>query len=183
VTLRTLDRTLVSIPNAKFSADQVENISVRDRIRYFRQLQLQMPTSNQLRVILGELREMLASHTEVQQDTISVRLETIEAATAVLRIDAGITTQDYQTYLAIAEDLNLRLIEIVHRNGAIFSGPGQVLQLREFFQADLETMNAVEGQLKHWESNGTSPFPDIPEQRKEVLKGSLVFPPKDSTTE
>ena len=183
VTLRTLDRTLVSIPNAKFSADQVENISVRDRIRYFRQLQLQMPTSNQLRVILGELREMLASHTEVQQDTISVRLETIEAATAVLRIDAGITTQDYQTYLAIAEDLNLRLIEIVHRNGAIFSGPGQVLQLREFFQADLETMSAVEGQLKHWESNGTSPFPDIPEQRKEVLKGSLVFPPKDSTTE
>ena len=49
VTLRSLDRTLVSIPNSKFAAEQIENISVRDRIRFFKRLQLQMPTSEQLR--------------------------------------------------------------------------------------------------------------------------------------
>ena len=68
----------MSIPNSKFAAEQIENISVRDRIRFFKRLQLQMPTSEQLRVILGELREMLAAHPRIQQDTVSVRLENIE---------------------------------------------------------------------------------------------------------
>ena len=180
VTLRSLDRTLVSIPNSKFAAEQIENISVRDRIRFFKRLQLQMPTSEQLRVILGELREMLAAHPRIQQDTVSVRLENIEAANAVLRLDSGIVTQDFQDYLAVAEDLNLRIIEIVHANGAIFSGPGQVLQLREFHQASDELMAEVRGKLDTWRDNQQFPFPDVSDDRKAEIEASLTYPPLGS---
>lgn len=180
VTLRTLDRTLVSIPNAKFSSDSIENISVRDRIRYFKQLQLQMPTSSQLRVILGELRALFASHPKVQQETVSIRLENIEAATAVLRVDAGIMTTDFQEYLAVAEDLNLRIIETVHGNGAIFSGPGQVLQLREFYQANADVMADVEAKLQSWRDANELPFPDFSSERKAAIKGSISYPPEGS---
>ena len=181
VTLRSLDRTLVSIPNSKFAAEQIENISVRDRIRFFKRLQLQMPTSEQLRVILGELREMLAAHPRIQQDTVSVRLENIEAANAVLRLDSGIVTQDFQDYLAVAEDLNLRIIEIVHANGAIFSGPGQVLQLREFHQASDELMAEVKGKLDTWRDNQQFPFPDVSDDRKAEIEASLTYPPLGSS--
>ena len=181
VTLRSLDRTLVSIPNSKFAAEQIENISVRDRIRFFKRLQLQMPTSEQLRVILGELREMLAAHPRIQQDTVSVRLENIEAANAVLRLDSGIVTQDFQDYLAVAEDLNLRIIEIVHANGAIFSGPGQVLQLREFHQASDELMAEVRGKLDNWRDNQQFPFPDVSDDRKAEIEASLTYPPLGSS--
>jgi MscS family membrane protein len=68
----------------------------------------------------------------VLQETVSIRLEKIVAANAVIRIDAGVDTTDYQRFLAVAEDLNLRMIERVHDAGAAFSGPGQVLQLRDF---------------------------------------------------
>lgn len=180
VTLRSLDRTLVSIPNSKFAAEQIENISVRDRIRFFKRLQLQMPTSEQLRVILGELREMLAAHPRIQQDTVSVRLENIEAANAVLRLDSGIVTQNFQDYLAVAEDLNLRIIEIVHANGAIFSGPGQVLQLREFHQASDELMAEVKGKLDTWRDNQQFPFPDVSDDRKAEIEASLTYPPLGS---
>jgi len=180
VTLRSLDRTLVSIPNSKFAAEQIENISVRDRIRFFKRLQLQMPTSEQLRVILGELREMLAAHPRIQQDTVSVRLENIEAANAVLRLDSGIVTQDFQDYLAVAEDLNLRIIEIVHANGAIFSGPGQVLQLREFHQASDELMAEVRSKLDTWRDNKQFPFPDVSDDRKAEIEASLTYPPLGS---
>ena len=44
VTLRTLNRTLVTVPNSIFSSADIENFSVRDRIRYFKLLELQMPT-------------------------------------------------------------------------------------------------------------------------------------------
>jgi len=180
VTVRTLDRTRVFIPNAKFAADQVENISVRDRIRFLKHLQIQMPTSEQLRVILGELREMLSAHPKVLPDTISVRLVDIEAATAVFRVDAGIMTTDYQTYLAIAEDLNLRIIETVHENGAIFSGPGQVLQVRDFHKASEETMSEVTAKLDGWRDSQQLPFPDVSEERKTEIEGSLIYPPAGS---
>ena len=180
VTVRTLDRTRVFIPNAKFAADQVENISVRDRIRFLKHLQIQMPTSEQLRVILGELREMLSAHPKVLPDTTSVRLVDIEAATAVFRVDAGIMTTDYQTFLAIAEDLNLRIIETVHENGAIFSGPGQVLQVRDFHKASEETMSEVAAKLDGWRDAQQLPFPDVSEDRKAEIEGSLLYPPAGS---
>ena len=180
VTVRTLDHTRVFIPNAKFAADQVENISVRDRIRFLKNLQIQMPTSEQLRVILGELREMLSAHPRVLPDTISVRLVDIEAATAVFRVDAGIMTTDYQTFLAIAEDLNLRIIETVHENGAIFSGPGQVLQVRDFHTASEETMSEVAAKLDGWRDSQQLPFPDVSEDRKAEIEGSLIYPPAGS---
>lgn len=178
VTLRTLNRTLVTVPNSMFSSADIENFSVRDRIRYFKLLELQMPTPDQLRVILGEFRALFAAHPMVRQDTISIRLADIEAATAVIRLDAGVLTRDYQEYLAVAEDLNLRIIEIVHQNGAIFSGPGQVLQLRDFQQAGEETLQEVDDKLEVWRQGDGLPFPDLSESEKAQLKGSIEYPKK-----
>ncbi|MGB0156957.1 MAG: mechanosensitive ion channel family protein, partial [Luminiphilus sp.] len=172
VTLRTLNRTLVTVPNSMFSSADIENFSVRDRIRFFKLLELQMPTPDQLRAILGEFRTLFASHPMVRQDTVSIRLADIEAATAVIRLDGGIMTRDYQEYLAVAEDLNLRIIEIVHQNGAIFSGPGQVLQIRDFQQAGAEKLQEVEAKLEVWRQGDGLPFPDLSDQEKQQLKGS-----------
>ena len=178
VTLRTLNRTLVTVPNSMFSSADIENFSVRDRIRFFKLLELQMPTPDQLRAILGEFRTLFASHPMVRQDTVSIRLADIEAATAVISLDGGIMTRDYQEYLAVAEDLNLRIIEIVHQNGAIFSGPGQVLQIRDFQQAGAEKLQEVEAKLEVWRQGDGLPFPDLSDQEKQQLKGSLEYPKK-----
>ena len=178
VTLRTQNRTLVTVPNSMFSSADIENFSVRDRIRFYKLLQLQMPTPDQLRAILGEFRALFAAHPMVQQDTVSIRLADIEAATAVVRLDAGILTRDYEEYLAVAEDLNLRIIEIVHQNGAIFSGPGQVLQIRDFQQAGETKLQEVEAKLEGWRQGDGLPFPDLSDQEKQQLKGSLEYPKK-----
>jgi MscS family membrane protein len=178
VTLRTSDRTLVTVPNSMFSSADIENYSVRDRIRFFKLLELQMPTPDQLRAILGEFRGLFAAHPMVRQDTISIRLSDIEAATAVIRMDAGIMTRSYQEYLAVAEDLNLRVIEIVHQNGAIFSGPGQVLQIRDFQQAGDDKLEEVEAKLEIWRQGDGLPFPDLSDEEKERLKSTLEYPNK-----
>ena len=178
VTLRTKNRTLVTVPNSMFSSADIENFSVRDRIRFYKLLELQMPTPDQLRAILGEFRTLFAAHPMVRQDTISIRLADIEAATAVVRLDAGILTRNYEEYLAVAEDLNLRIIEIVHQNGAIFSGPGQVLQIRDFQQAGKEKLQEVEAKLEVWRQGEGLPFPDLSEEEKRALKNTLEYPKK-----
>ncbi|MEP5322734.1 mechanosensitive ion channel family protein, partial [Marinobacter alexandrii] len=179
--IRTINRTLLVVPNSVFSSVEVENLSSRDRIRYYPNLQLQMADVDQLRLILGKLRELLLAHPMVLQETVSVRLEKIEAATAVIRIDSGITTTDFQEYLAVAEDLNLHIIELVHNAGAIFSGAGQVLQLRDFHQASEEKMNEVESILSDWREKDAFPFPDIADDKKLALKGTLDYPPGGKT--
>ena len=176
--IRTLDRTMLAVPNSVFSSVEVENFSLRDRIRFFREVELQMATANQLRVILARMRELLLAHDDILQDTVSVRLEKIVAAIAVIRIDAGVNTTDFQRYLAVAEDLNLRIIELVHGAGAVFSGPGQVLQIRDFHRAGDDTLAEVDAQLARWRDADSAPFPDHTVAEKASLRGAIRLPPR-----
>ncbi|MEM1405028.1 MAG: mechanosensitive ion channel domain-containing protein [Pseudomonadota bacterium] len=179
--IRTLNRTMLAVPNSVFSSVEVENFSHRDRIRYYQHVELQMTTADQLRVILGRLRELFLSHEDVIQETVSIRLEKIEAATAVIRIDSGVQTTDFQRYLAVAEDLNLRMIELVHEAGAVFSGPGQVLQVRDFYRASEETIDGIHSQLQQWQDQDALPFPDYTPKEKTELHAAITLPErKDS---
>ncbi len=178
--IRTLNRTLVVIPNSVFSSIEVENYSVRDRIRFFRQTHLQMADAEQFRFILAETRKLFYSHPMVIQDTVSIRLERIEQATVIMRLDAGIKTNNYQEYLAVAEDLNLRFIELVHAAGAAFSGPGQVINVRNFKNASSEELAEIEAKMSAMRSADRLPFPDYTASEKDLMSGSLDYPPKGS---
>ncbi len=177
--IRTLDRTMLAVPNSVFSSVEVENFSHRDRIRFYRHIEVQMPTAPQLRVILGRLRELFLSHADVIQETVSIRLEKVVAANAIIRIDAGIATTDYQRFLAVAEDLNLRMIELVHEAGVVFSGPGQVLQVRDFHTASDATIADVDEQLERWRKEDAAPFPDYTADEKSQLAGAIRLPSRD----
>ena len=168
--IRTLNRTML-----------VENLSSRDRIRYYRHVVLQMANADQLRIITAKLRELFYSHPMVMQETVSIRFESIEQATAVLRLDAGIATTNYQEFLAAAEDLNLHIVELVHETGAIFSGPGQVLQIREFKQASDEELAKIRATLDDWREQDRLPFPDHSADEKQKFKGQLDYPTPGSS--
>ena len=177
--IRTLNRTLVIVPNSVFASIQIENYAHRDRIRFFRQLRLQLTSAEQLRFILAETRKLLLSHPEVLQDTVSVRFENVSDANAVLRLDAGIRTTDFQQYLAVAEDINLHLVEIVHGAGAVFSGPGQLLQLREL-KTDQERAAQIEQTLADWRAREKLPFPNFEPDDIARFRATLDYPPRGS---
>lgn len=178
--IRTLDRTLVVVPNSMFSSGEIENYSARDRIRYFRNIRLQIRNAEQLRFILAECRRVFYAHPEVIPETVSIRFSDINDATALFRLDAGIKTKEFQTYLAVAEDLNLRIVEIVHGAGAIFSGPGQSLQLNEAIPDDAERQAVIESTLAEWRESDRLPFPNPSREDIDELRNTLDYPPKGS---
>lgn len=141
--IRTLNRTLVSIPNAVFAADEVENFTERDRIRYFRYLRLEITDSDTLTNLLEQLRELFHSQQGVIGDTVSIRLDEIVDNTVHIRIDAGVSTQDYQVFLEVAEQLNLAIMQLVADSGARFSGPGQMLTLSQAGDNDKDAVEQV----------------------------------------
>ena len=125
-TIRTLDRSLLVIPNSMFSSVEIENFSKRDRIRYYKRYQMEVPSSATMQQILENVRTIMNEHELVIDETISVRFETIVDANAILRLDAGVNTVDYQEYLAVAETLNLGILDIAERAGARFTGPARL---------------------------------------------------------
>jgi len=179
--IRTVDRTLMFIPNAVFASAEIENYSARDRIRYYRMFRLQLINAEQMRYLLAELRQIFYSHPKLLQQTVSVRFVDIVDATAVLRIDAGVETTDYQQFLAVAEDLNLRILETVQQSGASFTGPGQSMQLRDLAEASPEQLAQIDTTLQQWREQDRLPFPNFSETEIESFKDTLDWPPKGSS--
>ena len=72
--LRTLNRTVVSVPNGQLATMSLENFTVRDKILFHHKLQLRYDTSaDQLRYVIAEIRKVLYEHPKVETATARVR--------------------------------------------------------------------------------------------------------------
>jgi len=72
--IRSLERTIVTVPNAEFSEMKLDNLTARDQRLLKTVLQLRYETTpEQLRHVLAKLRELLRSHPKVTPDPTRVR--------------------------------------------------------------------------------------------------------------
>jgi MscS family membrane protein len=124
--VRTPDRTIVTIPNAEFSNLQIENFARRDRFWYHPTLGLRYETTpDQLRYLLVEVRQLLYAHPKVDSASARVRFVRFGSSSLDLEVSSYVTVTDYGEYLEVAEDLNLRMMDIVAAAGSSFAFPSQ----------------------------------------------------------
>lgn len=179
--VRTLDRTVVTIPNAEFSSLQLENFAHRDRFWWNPKLGLRYETTpDQLRWVLVEVRKMLYSHPRVDPDPARVRFVGFGAFSLDIEIFAYIHAADVSEYLEIGEDLNLRIMEIVANAGTGFAFPSQTLYVGKDDGLDAEAGQRSEAQVAEWRARGELPLPGFPPDRIRELGGSLDYPPEGS---
>jgi len=128
--IRTLDRTVLTVPNGELSALQIENYSQRDRFWFHPILNLRYETSpDQMRQVLQALREMLAEHSKVDAATMRVRLIGLGAHSLDIEIFAYVIAWDNNGFLEVQEELLLKCMEIVEASGTGFAFPSQTLYL------------------------------------------------------
>ncbi len=128
--LRTLNRTLVAIPNATVVAGTVVNLAARDRMLYRVTIGLVYTTTQmQLLFVLDELRRMLLKDTRLLLEGQRVRFVGFGASSLDVEIFAYVATSDFVTFTAVAQELNLAIMEIVERSGSAFAYPSQTLYL------------------------------------------------------
>jgi len=181
IEIRTLDRTLVSIPNSLFSSGEIENFSARDRFRYLRTVRLRLDTTtDQLRYLLVELRKLLYAHPMTDKKVVRVRFTDVDEYSIALRVEAFIRTDDFSVFLEVVEDLNLRLIDIVRAAGTWFAVPSQTIKMEKGEELDGERRVEVEAMVAQWRKEDHFPFPDLSEAEIETLEDSLDYPPKGS---
>ena len=179
--LRTIDRTLVMIPNAEVATSILENKSVRDRMLLQTVIGLRYETTpDQLRYVLGRLRELLYGHPKVNEDGLRVRFTGFGASSLDIEIYAYLQAKSNPIFLEIQEDINLHIMDIIEKAGAGFAFPSQTTYLARDTAPDVERVKAAEEQVKAWRDAGELPFPDLSDETQEAISDQLDFPPKGS---
>jgi MscS family membrane protein len=128
--IRTLDRTIVSLPNGQIANMRLETLSARDKFWFHPVIALRYETTPpQLQTILTGIRELLGQQPTV--DTQSVRVRLIRFGTFSLDIDvsAYASAHDWNDLLEYQEKLLFRIADIVHEAGTDFAFPSQTLYL------------------------------------------------------
>jgi MscS family membrane protein len=179
--IRTLDRTVVSVPNANFAAMELENFAVRDRIWLHTTIGVRYETTpDQLRHVLVEIRRMLYAHPRIDPRPARIRFVKFGAYSLDLEIFAYVPTVDYDEFLAIKEDIYLRIMDIVEESGTGFAFPSQTTYLARDQGLDGAKRQAAEAQVAAWRREGALPLPEFPPETVTELKDTLDYPPQGS---
>ena len=175
--VRTLDRTIVTIPNSEFSNFQIENFARRDCIWYHPTLNVHYETTpDQIRYILVEARRMLYAHPKVDSASARIRFVGFGRASLDLEVFSYVTVTDYGEYLEVAEDLNLRLMDIVAAAGSSLVFPAQTTYVEKGRGRDPDRAQAAEAQVQEWRQRGELWLPRLPQQKIAEIENTLEYP-------
>ncbi len=179
--IRTLARTLLTIPNSEFSNMQIENYAKRDSIFLNSIVKLRHEASpDQLRFLLVEIRRLLLSHPKVAADPLRVRFAGFGEHSLDIEIFAYVLTKEYTEFVAVREDIYLRIMQLIEASGVKLAVPSVVHYNTEDQLPDPSGGQASEEHVERWRKEGTLPFPDFRWQDKADMRETLDYPPDGS---
>ncbi len=128
--IRTLDRTLVAIPNGKLAEMRLESFTVRDRLRLACNLGIAYQSSAaQLREVLTGFERVLRSHPKIWSESVVVRFSNITDNALVIEVMAWFTTTDYAEFQLIRQETLLAFMDVVESAQTQFAFPTRIMQL------------------------------------------------------
>lgn len=121
--IRTLDRTVITIPNGELANQRIESFSVRDRLRLATTIGLVYTTSQQMRAILAELEAILRGHPKIWPDDVVVRFKELAASSLDIEIMAWFQTASWAEFREIRQDVLLDFMAAIERHGSAIAFP------------------------------------------------------------
>jgi MscS family membrane protein len=175
--IRSLERTIVTVPNAEFSQMQLDNFAARDQRLFKTVLGLRYETTpEQLRFVLAELRKLLLGHPKVTPAPARVRFVGYGAYSLDLEIFAYLRCQDQDTFLAVQEDILLRIADLVKEGGTGFAFPSQTHYHRRDDGIDTERGRDAEAKVEDWREHDRLPFPEFDPSLRREMEDILDYP-------
>lgn len=175
--IRTQARTQVSVPNGTLATMNVENLTARDKILFQSNLGLHRETTaDQLRFVLAEIRKMLYSHNQVETSSARVRFINLAENSLDIEILGYILTRDFNVFLAVREDLLLRILDIVDAAGSRPAMPAQTLFMSPDSGPDKDKKASAHAQVAQWRADNKLPFPDFPPETISGMRNSISCP-------
>ncbi len=128
--VRTLDRTVVTLPNGRLADMKIETFAVRDRCRFTTTIGLTYgTTASQLRDVMSGVERVLRAHDKIWPDTIVVRFLGFGASSLDIEILCWFQTSDYNVFRACREEVLVAIMEVVEGSGSGFAFPTQTIHV------------------------------------------------------
>jgi MscS family membrane protein len=124
--IRTINRTLVTVPNGAFSTMTVENLSRADKTLFHITLNLlRDTTAEQVRAVLESVGRMLKTYPKIEAGALPVRFIGLGSYSLDLEIFAYVLTTDGDEFLKIQQELLLKILDEVSAAGTALALPTQ----------------------------------------------------------
>jgi MscS family membrane protein len=122
--IRTLDRTVVTIPNSVFSTMTLENFAKRDRLWFHPTLSLRRDTTpDQIRAMMDAVDKVLKTHPKVDPTNVPVRFTKITRDSFDLDVFSYVLTTDFDEFLRTQSELLLSFVEAAQNLNIEFAVP------------------------------------------------------------
>lgn len=130
--IRTFAQALVTIPNSTMSNDPITNWSRMGKRRISYRLGLTYnTTSEQMKECLKRLRGLLENHPEVHQQTVFVYFERFGDSSLDLFLYFFTKTTNWQKFLEVQEDINLKIVDILDNIGVSVAYPSRSIYIED----------------------------------------------------
>ena len=115
--IRTLDGTVLHIPNSEVSSVAITNWSELNKRRYLTNLTITLDTPlEKVEKVRQEIENMLLNQEEIMQETVSVKFQNILDSGIQLVVIAYTEIVSYALFLELKEKLNYNIMQILENN-------------------------------------------------------------------
>ena len=129
---RTLDRTVVTLPNGRLADMRVETYAARDRCRLSTTIGLVYgTTATQLREVLAGFERVLREHPSIWPEEIVVRFAQFGLSSLDIEIMAWFKTPSYGPFGVYRQEVLLGFMDVVERAGTALALPTQKVHLTD----------------------------------------------------
>lgn len=114
--IRTLDNSLIQIPNSLIASESVENLSKFKRRRYILDLELVLNTKiEKIDTLKEKIYENLIRNENVIKDTINIHFTEITSNGFKVIVACYFDVSDYMEFLDLKEELNKNIMTIINK--------------------------------------------------------------------
>ena len=130
--IRTLDRTMLSVPNGQIASVGIETLSARDKFWFHHFVGLRYATTpEQMRSVIDGVHTLLVAHAGVDEKTVRVRFLRLGSSSLDIEVFAYIFARDWARFLEIQQELLLRMMATITGAGTEIAFPSQTLHIAD----------------------------------------------------
>jgi MscS family membrane protein len=127
---RTLDRTVISIPNGQLSDQRLETFAVRDRMRLATTIGVEYSTTHeQMQQVLEGFENVLREHPKIWPDAMVVKFKEFGASSLDIEIMAWFQVPTWGDFQHCRQEVLLGFMKVVEDAGTGFAFPTRTLHV------------------------------------------------------
>jgi MscS family membrane protein len=115
---RTFEQALVTVPNSTLANEPITNCSRMDKRKLSFYISLSYNSSReQMEKVVSRIDQLLHDHDGIDPDDILVRFEKFSESSLDILVNCFTKTTAFSRYVAVREELNLKIMQIVEEEG------------------------------------------------------------------